>query len=197
MAYCQTDSVLQLIPGVDLTILGDADAQETAVSSAVSSASAEVDARCRRTFVPPTEAEVRSIDGSDGLLLRVPDMVRLDTVSVDGAQIPSATAYPLDGPPYLWIATGARIPQGSGNVSITGLWGYAANVPEDIARATACLAAAEILIRLQADRSGGVQTQVTGLAREEFPDGGPFGETIRNLQTTAGRLLLPYRRWTV
>ena len=197
MAYCQTDSVRQLIPGVGLTVLGDTDAQENAVSSAVAAATAEVDGRCRRTFAPPLEARVRHIDGSGGLLLRVPDMVRMDGVSVDGSPIPSAMAYPLDGPPYLWIATGARIPEGTGNVSVTGMWGYAATVPEDIARATACLSAAEVLTRLQPDRSGGVRTQVTGLAREEFPDGGPFGETIRNLQTTAGRLLLPYRRWTV
>ncbi|HEY3412229.1 MAG TPA: hypothetical protein VGM51_04120 [Armatimonadota bacterium] len=197
MAYCQADSVKGLIPGVDLTVLGDAAAQSGAISSAIASATSEVDVRCRRTFAPPSEASERHIDGTGGLLLRVPDLVRLDGVTVDGSPIPSATAYPLDGPPYLWIATGARIPEGAGNVSIAGMWGYGPAVPEDIARATACLSAAEILTRIQADRSDGVKTQVTGLAREEFPDCGAFGDTIRNLQTTAGRLLLPYRRWTV
>lgn len=197
MTYCTVEAVQQRLPGVDLGAFGDADAQSAAIQHAVVSTTADVDARCRRTFVPPTAAETRMFDGTGGLLLRIADLVRLDSVAVDAQVVDSATPYPLDGPPYLWIATGQRITCGSGNVAVTGLWGYSAVVPDAVAGATACLAAADILLRLQADRSGGVRTQVTGLAREEFPAGGPYGETIREMAETAARLLLPYRRWTV
>jgi hypothetical protein len=197
MAYCTTAAVTQQIPSVSLDTLGNITAQTVALTAAVSAATSEVDALCRRTFEPPAQAETRRFDGTGGLLQRVTDLVRLDAVVVDGAISGFAVAYPLDGPPYLWIATGARIPPGTANVVVTGLWGYATAVPDDVSRAAASLAAVEILGRLQADRSGGVRMQVTGLAREEFPDGGPYGETIAALRNTAVRLLMPYRRWCV
>jgi hypothetical protein len=196
MAYCTTEAVQRRLPGVDLGLFGDEGAQAAVLQDAVAAAASEVDARCRRTFAPPTAAETRQFDGSGGLLLRIADLVRLDSMALDGEVVDSAAVYPLDGPPFLWIATGRRIPCGLANVSVTGLWGYGATVPDNVCSAAACLAAADILVRLQADRSGGVKTQVTGLAREEFPAGGAYGETIRELGDTASRLLLPYRRWT-
>lgn len=196
MAYCTSGAVKQRLPGIDLGVFGDAEAQAAALQDAADAAAAEVDARCRRTFVPPTLAETRQFDGTGGLLLRIADLVRIDSVTVDGRTADSATAYPLDGPPFLWIATGLRIPCGSANVSVTGLWGFSTAVPDNVSAAAACLAASDILLRLQADRSGGVHAQVTGLAREDFPEGGPYGETIRAFEETAARLLLPYRRWT-
>lgn len=197
MGYCTSAMVLEQIPGVDLSVLGDATAQADAVSAAISAATSEVDTRCRRTFAPPSASETRVLDGSGGPILRVPDMVRLDAVAVGGAGVSSVRAYPLAGPPFRWIATGARFPKGYGNVSVTGMWGFGEAVPPDVERATAALAAAEILGRLQAERSGGVKAQVTGLAREEYPEEGPYGDRIAALSRVACRLLMPYRRWVV
>lgn len=189
--------VLDLLPGVDLSTLGDATAQAAAIADTAAAASTEVDARCHRTFAPPSTAETRVLDGTGGAILRVPDMVRLDTVAVCGAPVSPAYAYPLAGPPFRWIATGGRFPAGFGNVAVTGLWGFGEAVPSDVARATAALAAAEILGRLQARRSDGVKAQVTGLAREEYPADGPYGDRIASLNRIANGLLLPYRRWVV
>jgi hypothetical protein len=189
--------VLDQMPGVSLAALGDATAQGAAVTSAIAAAMAEVDTRCRRTFSPPETAVTRFLDGGGGPILRVPDMVRLDAVSVGGAAGAPAHPYPLDGPPFRWIATGERFPQGYRNVAVTGLWGFGEAVPPDVARATAAMAAAEILGRIQGDRSGGARSQVTGLAREEFPEGGPYGDRIAALMQMACRLLMPYRRWVV
>jgi hypothetical protein len=189
--------VLEQIAGVSLLPLGDSTAQDAAVAAAMAGADAEVDARCRRTFVPPTAPETRFLDGGGGPILRVPDMVRLDGVVVGDAVVSPAYAYPLEGPPFRWIATGTRFPAGFQNVAVTGLWGFAEAVPADVSRAAAALAAAETLARLQADRSGGARSQVTGLAREEFSETGPYGDRIAALAQTACRLLMPYRRWVV
>jgi hypothetical protein len=195
--YCTVADVLDQIRGVSLDVLGDTAAQADAVEAAAAGATADVNARCRRTFVPPTEVEAKTLDGHGGYLLRVPDLVRLDAVAVDGTVCPEATAHPSDGPPYGWVATGSRFPEGRGNVTVTGLWGFRPEVPPDVARATACLAAAEVLARVQAARSDGVRQAMAGLVREEFPANGPYSDRIAGLEAAAARLLVPYRRWFV
>lgn len=195
--YCSVSDVLDQIRGVNLDALGDAAAQAAAVEAAASGATAEVETRCRRTFVPPAAPETKTLDGHGGFLLRVPDLVRLDAVTVDGTLHPEATAHPVGGPPYGWIATGTRFPAGRGNVTVTGLWGFRPEVPPDIVRATACLAAAEVLARVQAARSDGVHQAVAGLVREEFPANGPYADRIASLEAAAARLLVAYRRWCV
>lgn len=197
MAYCSTADVMDRIRGLDLTVLGDSTAQQAALSEAAESASAEVDARCRRTFVPPTAPETRLYNGHGGFVLRTEDLVRLDAVTVEGVEAGAAKAYPLLGPPYGWIATGARFPQGFANVAITGLWGFAEAVPDEIGTATANLAAADLLGRLQAARANGVRMAVAGQSREEYPDAGPYAERIVGLEAAAARILTPFRRWLV
>lgn len=197
MAYCTVEAVLEQLCGVETDPLGDAEARAAALAGAIAQAGADVDRRCRRTFEPPAGPEERRFDGSGGRLMRVADMVRFESVRVDGAEARPAYAYPSDGPPYRWIATGDRFPRGERNVAVVAWWGFAESVPVDIARATAALAAAEVLGRLQPARSGGVRMQAAGQAREEFPEGGPYADRIAALERLADRLLLPYRRWIV
>lgn len=197
MAYCGTDAVREQLCGVDLAPLGDAAAREAALAAMVAGASSEVDLRCRRSFTPPTAAAERLFDGEGRRLLPVPDMVRLESVRIGGVEARPAHAYPIAGPPFRWIATGGRFPSGRQNVAVTAWWGFGEAVPNDIVRATACLSAAEALERLQAARSGGVQVQMAGQAREEFPAGGPYADRVATLRRHADRLLLPYRRVVV
>ena len=194
MPYCTNQSILDLIPEVDLSAFGDQYALADTLTEIAGAASDDVDAMCRRTFVPPTQAAEKVFDGDGTSLMFVPDLLRLDSLSVNGTVQPGARAYPSSGPPYAWIATGYRFPAGAGNVHVTGLWGFGDAVPTTVARATACLGAAEVLSRLQAQRGQGASAQVMGLAREEYPDGGPWSERINDLRSTAGRLLVPYRR---
>jgi hypothetical protein len=197
MAYCAASAVLDQLVGVDLAPLGGATEQAGVLADALEAARGEVDGACRRSFSPPAAPETRELDGGGGLILRVPDLARLDEIAVDGATVSPAYTYPTSGPPYRWIATGGRFPLGHGNVRVTGLWGFGASVPADVARAAACLAAVEVLERLQAERSGGVCAEVTGLAREEFAADGPWADRIAGLRAVSARLLLPYRRWIV
>ena len=47
------------------------------------------------------------------------------------------------------------------------------------------------------NESGASIYSASEIAREEFPEGGPYADRIAALMQTACRLLMPYRRWVV
>ena len=135
--------------------------------AALDSATAQLHGACGRVFtMSPADGgvdEERAFDGNDEPVVIIDDLLTVATVELDGTAI-EATAYELHGgPPYMYLVRGSSTyvdtpdgnsysrfamglwPQGNANVTVTGLWGYAATVPADVVEACCMLAACRLL----------------------------------------------------
>lgn len=193
MAYCTADDVLGYLRGVDLSVLGDAAAQNAVVLDAVDAASARVDGFTRRRFT--AEAGVRYLDGTGSAVLFIPDLLMLDSWSMDGVvrQVSELVLCP-DRSPYMWVRlTSGTFSAGTANVAMSGTWGYGTQVPAEVSRATAMLAAADVLCRIAPARDRGTSSTVQGALSERY-ESGAYSSAIERLVRQAYRDLVPFRR---
>jgi len=193
MAYCTADDVAKYLCGVDLSALGDAAAQGSALADAAEAASARVDRFTRRRFT--TETGTRHLDGTGGQVLFIPDLVMLDSWSMDGvARQASEVVLCPEQPPYMWVRLlGGTFSTGKGNVVMTGTWGYGTEVPSEVSRAAAMLAAADILCRIAPARDRGTSSTVQGALSERY-ESGAYASAIDRLTRQAYQDLVPFRR---
>jgi len=191
--YANAAAVLEYVAGVDLSALGDQAAQDAAVQEAAEIATAAVDAFTRRTF--STEVATKLLDGSGSPLLFVPDLLSLTSWSMDGvARSTSELLLCPDSTPKIWLRlTSGVFTVGSENVELSGTWGYGQSVPILVARATARLAAAELLGRVAISRDRGSSATSQGALSERY-DGGAYAAAVGRLTMDAQRELAPFRR---
>lgn len=155
------------------------------IEAALRYATVDVTSFCQRTFVQsPVDGvadEVRTFPSSGRETLSIDDCLEVAGVSVNGGAL-VATGYLPKGvagklpytylvrkalAPYLiaeyaevlpWLGLGIW-PEGY-DVAITGLWGYAAAVPDDVVEVTCMLAAARLMGNRDLNTAGIVGTTV-------------------------------------
>jgi len=142
------------------------------VAEALRFATREVQRLCGRRFLrSPTDGdadEERTFSGAGKAVLVIDDLLVCAAVTLDSEAMDSSCyqTIGLGAAPYLYLkrlssstvetiggaytdVSPSAWPAGTGNVVITGSWGYAATVPDDVIEATCILAA----IRLKSQAS--------------------------------------------
>ncbi|HEY3281568.1 MAG TPA: hypothetical protein VGN26_04790 [Armatimonadota bacterium] len=197
MSYATVSQVRDHLKGVELTALGSTSEQDAQLMAAAEAATERVDDLCGRRFTTVTETRV--FDGPGGAVLVLPDLLTLTAWSLEGTdQPPEALAlFPLNGTPKVWArprtGSGNPFPEGLGNVTITGTWGYSASVPGAVSRACALFAAAAILRRLAPARGRGATGVTQGSLTERY-EGGAYADDERRYEVEARIMLRPLRR---
>jgi hypothetical protein len=119
----------------------DDDMDEDLVVQLIAGVSRAIDRYCHRVFFTTTEERLYDWTGTDGLRLR-DDLVSLTSVATNAGQTFAANKFVLEpriGPPYArltfkdglglafqWSLTKTEA------ITVAGVWGYKATVPEDI-----------------------------------------------------------------
>jgi len=193
VAYCTASDVMKHLRGVDISALGNASEQETAAADAAQAASLWVDGFTRRRFETVTDAW--SFDGSGTDTLFVPDLLAVEEWSMDGlARGVSELVLCPQTKPHAWLRLKEGVfCRGIGNVVLKGTWGYGYTVPDEVARCTAMLAAAELLGRIAAARDRGTSSTVQGALSEHY-EGGAYSAAIQRLRKDAASVLVRFRR---
>ena len=154
-------------------------AAEFALSAdAIATATELVDLVCNRTFSPTNG--VKLFDGTGTPNLFIPDLIALAEVQIDGVVEENVVAYELNeipkyclrrqcgtawvGYPSTYTEYGDAWPVGQANISVSGRWGYAEEVPAGIVRA-ATLIAMDIIWPTGGDDAG-----APGVTSEKWPD---------------------------
>lgn len=134
MPYCTVFDVQALAQGQELDPL--------AIEVLLEPVSQAIDRYCRRTFA--AKAGSRFCPESGANTLRLPtELCGLTSIELaDGDTVLPADVVlePQSGPPYQWVRLknrAARFGDGSGEVTVTGLWGYATAAPAVVTLATA------------------------------------------------------------
>lgn len=193
MGYCTTDNVSGYLSGVDLAVLGDGTAQGAVLADAVEAASTRVERFTRRQFT--AEEGTRYLDGSGSGVLFIPDLVMLDSWQMDEVTrgVSELVLCP-DRPPYMWVRlAGNTFSKGTANVVMVGTWGYGLEVPAEVRRATAMLAAADVLCRIAPARDRGTTSTVQGALSERY-ESSAYSSAVERLVLQAYRDLVPFRR---
>ena len=160
-----------------------------------------------------TAGEVRSFDGSGTGELKVDPFVTVTAVQfliypqATGVEVtgfkevqrmgdmPKTRIQIFQGPSYAVAGYIDRFPQGRSNVNVTGTWGYAPTVPEDVFMAIVKQSAADIAALSAASAQGRVVDWREGDVTEQYADltvGDAIG-WLRDVQDTVLRRRLPYR----
>lgn len=119
----------------------DDEMNDALLQSLIPAVSRAIDRYCRRKFYTVTEARLYDWTNEPAIRLR-DDLVSLTSITCnDDAEINVAnlTLEPRIGPPYSRIAWNHGVANGftwsgtqSGALSIEGVWGYKADLPDDI-----------------------------------------------------------------
>lgn len=140
-----------------------ADASTDRVDAVLAAVESELEVGCQRQFVADTAVSARYFDGSGTPLLEIDDYIPASITAVAlmgyssiAASFSSWNELYDDGKPACVIALRRgtlpqlglvyldRFPQGSGNIKVTGKWGYAASIPAQVWEAVALEAAARL-----------------------------------------------------
>lgn len=196
-----------------LSLTGDYEA-------ALQYATAEVQRICGRTFIAsPADGvpnEVRTFPGTGIESLSIDDCLEIASVVVNGGTVDS-TGYLAKGVggklPYTylvrqalsayliaeyaevspWFSSG--IWPESYDVTITGAWGYAAAVPDEVVEATCMLAATRMKVSPILAASSNVKSFSAGAVSQTFVAGTEAVAALRAYRDDAKRLLMPFQRW--
>ncbi len=147
-------------------------------ADAIATANELVDLVTGRTFTPTNG--VKLFDGTGTQNLFIPDLIALAEVQIDDVVEENVVAYELNETPKYclrrqggsawygvgntWHEYGDVWPVGQANISVSGRWGYAEDVPAGIIRA-ATLIAMDILWPTGGDDAG-----APGVTSEKWPD---------------------------
>jgi len=153
-------------------------AENALALDAIAMATELVDLVTGRTFTPTNG--VKLFDGSGTQNLFIPDLITLAEVQIDGVVEENVVAYELNETPKYclrrqggstwygagdnWHQYGDVWPVGQANISVSGRWGYAEDVPAGVIRA-ATLIAMDIIWPTGGDDAG-----APGVTSEKWPD---------------------------
>jgi len=130
----------------------------------ITAMSREIDLMTNRTFVPPGDTPTTKVfDGSGSSSLLVNDFLSVSEVKIDGSvkDISKVLSYPAnESPKYKLTLRSDWFPRDLQNVEVTGLWGYAATVPEAIKFVCTVLVAG--IINGSNKEAGPVQSETIG-----------------------------------
>jgi hypothetical protein len=191
-------------------------------SAALLYATAHVRKVCGRDFImTPADGkptEVRTYPGSGKATITIDDCLQVAGVSMGGGAV-STAGYKERGYngklPYLyldrfaaspfmfaqyaefapWLGVGIW-PEGY-DVAVTGLWGYAATVPDEVVRAT-CIYAASWMARPVASMLGADQitkSYSAGAIRQDYVVGTEVIAALNAFRAEADHDLRSYKRW--
>ena len=166
---------------------GNPDLDETRLIFLIDAASRAIDRYCLRTFATATATRLYDFQNPVMLTLR-DDAVSVSQVADNSGQtfdVNDYVLYPLSGPPYHNIAL---LPPAKlkyvdttfGAVSVTGVWGYAAAVPDDVKHACMLLVLHEYG---QFDRGALNAVSANGLSFTFKPDADALpGEVLKYIK---------------
>lgn len=140
-------------------------AESAFAPDAIEIATELVDLVTGRTFTPANG--VKRFDGSGTQNLFIPDLIALAEVRIDGVVEENVVAYELHETPKYCLRRqggGDVWPIGQANISVSGRWGYAEDVPAGIVRA-ATLIAMDIIWPTGGDDAG-----APGVTSEKWHD---------------------------
>lgn len=177
MNYCSTTDVIDHTQDEEM-LISSLDILIPAVSRAI-------DGFCHRSFGTDTEGKVYDFPSKDKIWLR-DDLISLTTIETNAGQSFDDTYFhlcPISGPPYAWIEMGASTTLNWATtpkraLTITGIWGYAASLPDDIKLACVVWVAAIY-----------AQSTTAGLIKI---DGGDISMTLRELTKDPPAEVLPF-----
>lgn len=168
-------------------VIGHTQDEEMLVASLnilIPAISRAIDGYCHRSFATSNEGRIYDYPKGDKIWLR-DDLISLTTIETNAGQSFDDTYFflcPISGPPYAWIELGpsttlswATTPKRA--LTITGNWGYAASVPDNIKLATVIWSAA---LYAQATTAGLIKV-----------DGGDISMTLRELTKDPPAEVLP------
>ena len=198
-SYCTVDDVLRLVAGYDLSALGTAEEVAGRIRALLGPTRAGIDGAAGRDFLFHPRDQ-RSVDGtgSDRISLAqlgVSPVVRVESLSVDGQEIPQTEYawYSQEG--TLRLKPGGRLsgrfPAGVQNVTLVLDWGYF-QPPVDIRVAQAKLVGAELLAAAAGDR-GSVESLRLGDYAISYSAGGEHAACIKRWVEEAHRIASSYR----
>jgi hypothetical protein len=164
MAYVYTawpdaSAVIEMLAAANITLPGTVTGD--VIQLHIDSAAASMQQETHRQFVPGTAGETRYFDGSGNAMMEIDEFITITAVEflwfplVAGVNLanfsviskktfPNTKIYIYQGAANATYAYIHTFPKGRNNIKITGTWGYAATIPQDVWKAVAAKAAGEL-----------------------------------------------------